>query len=80
MAYLKKNIETLIDIKITDKGRELISTGKFCNIEYFQVGDSEFDYKNEDIFKRDGKKDTQIVFRAKDKDSDVKYPIPVSDI
>ena len=77
MAYLKKNIETLIDIKITDKGRELISTGKFCNIEYFQVGDSEFDYKNEDIFKRDGKKDTQIVFRAKDKDSDVKYPIPV---
>ena len=77
MAYLKKNIESLIDIKITDKGRELISTGKFCNIQYFQVGDSEFDYKNEEIFKKDGKNQTQIVFRAKDKDSDIKYPIPV---
>jgi len=77
MAYLKKNIEALIDVKITDKGRELISTGKFCNIEYFQVGDSEFDYKNEEIFKRDGSAQTQIVLRAKDKDNDIKYPIPV---
>lgn len=77
MAYLKKNIETLIDVKITDKGRELISTGKFCNIEFFQIGDSEYDYKNEDIYEKDGTSQTQVVLRAKDKDSDIKYPIPV---
>lgn len=80
MAYLKKNIESLIDIKITDRGRELISTGEFCNIEYFQIGDSEYDYKNEQIFKRDGSQQSQIVFRAKDKDMDIKYPVPVGDI
>jgi hypothetical protein len=77
MAYLKKNIESLVDIKITDKGRELISTGQFCNIEYFQIGDSEYDYKNEGLLNRDGSAQTQVVFRAKDKDSDIKYPIPV---
>ena len=80
MAYLKKNIEALIDVKITDKGRELISNGQFCNIEYFQIGDSEYDYKNETIYKRDGSGQSQIVFRAKDKDSDIKYPIPVGDV
>ena len=77
MAYLKKNIESLVDIKITDKGRELISTGQFCNIEYFQIGDSEYDYRNEEIYSRDGSPKSQVVFRAKDKDMDIKYPIPV---
>lgn len=77
MAYLKKNIESLIDIKITDRGRELISIGQFSDIEYFQIGDSEFDYNNNQIFERDGSGQTQVVFRAKDKDSDIKYPIPL---
>lgn len=77
MAYLKKNIESLVDIKITDKGRELISKGQFCDIQYFQIGDSEYDYKNEEILNRDGSAQTQVVFRAKDKDTDIKYPIPV---
>jgi len=79
MAYLKKNIEALIDLKITDRGRELISKGEFCNIEYFQIGDSEYDYKNSDILKRDEKTEHQVVLRAKDKDIDIKYPIPVGE-
>ena len=46
MAYLKKNIEALIDLKITDRGRQLISMAEFSDIEYFQIGDSEYDYNN----------------------------------
>lgn len=80
MAYLNKNIQALIDLKITDKGRELISTGQFCDIKYFQIGDSEYDYTNEDIFNRNSQLETQRVLRAKDKDTDIKYPIPVGDL
>jgi hypothetical protein len=75
MAYLKKNIEALIDLKITDRGRQLISMAEFSDIEYFQIGDSEYDYNNRIIKERDESGQQQIVFRAKDKDSDIKYPV-----
>lgn len=43
MGYLNKNTSGLLDIKLTDSGRQSLSRGKF-DISYFQVGDSEVCY------------------------------------
>lgn len=44
MAYIIKNTSGLINTRLTDVGRRKISQGNF-NISYFQVGDSEVNYK-----------------------------------
>lgn len=43
MGYIIKNTSGLINTKITDRGRQLLSQGNF-NISYFQIGDSEVCY------------------------------------
>jgi len=43
MGYLNKNTSALLDIKLTDSGRQSMSQGKF-DISYFQIGDSEVCY------------------------------------
>lgn len=44
MAFIKKKDPTILNIKLTSKGRELLSEGKL-DFKYFAVGDSEIDYK-----------------------------------
>jgi hypothetical protein len=44
MAYIIKNTSGLINTRLTDVGRRYLSQGNF-NISYFQVGDSEVNYK-----------------------------------
>jgi hypothetical protein len=43
MGYILKNTSGLINTKLTDTARQMLSQGKF-NISYFQVGDSEMLY------------------------------------
>jgi hypothetical protein len=43
MGYILKNTSGLMNIKITDAGRQKLSQGRF-NISYFQIGDSEMLY------------------------------------
>jgi len=44
MSYIIKNTAGLINTRVTDVGRRYISQGNF-NISYFQIGDSEVNYK-----------------------------------
>jgi len=44
MSYIIKNTSALINTRVTDVGRRRISQGNF-NISYFQIGDSEVNYK-----------------------------------
>lgn len=44
MAYIIKNTAGLINTRLTDVGRRKLSQGNF-NIKYFQIGDSEVNYK-----------------------------------
>lgn len=43
MAFIEKKDPVVINIKLTSRGRELLSQGKL-NFQYFAVGDSEIDY------------------------------------
>ena len=43
MGFILKNTSGLINSKLTDTARQMLSQGKF-NITYFQVGDSEMLY------------------------------------
>jgi len=43
MAFIDKKDPVVLNIKLTSKGRELLSTGKL-NFKYFGIGDSEIDY------------------------------------
>ena len=43
MAFIEKKDPTVLNIMLTSKGRELLSTGKLT-FKYFTIGDSEIDY------------------------------------
>ena len=43
MAFIEKKSPTVLKVKITSKGRDLLSQGKL-NFKYFEIGDSEIDY------------------------------------
>ena len=43
MAFIDKQDSTVLNIKLTSKGRELLAEGKL-NFKYFVIGDSEIDY------------------------------------
>jgi len=76
MSYLTENNSGNLAARITNKGRKKIAQGSF-NIEYFQIGDSEFDY-GFSVFDG-GDNPSQKVLMPFDKDSQVKYPYKVSD-
>lgn len=44
MAFIEKTDPIVLNIKLTSKGRELLSGGQL-NFKYFAIGDSEIDYK-----------------------------------
>jgi hypothetical protein len=65
MSFLNSNNAEYLSARITQKGRKAIANGNF-KIEYFQVGDSEFDYSTTLT--------NQKVFSPFDKEGGVKYP------
>lgn len=78
MSFLHENESEHIAARITNEGRQKIAEGNF-NIEYFQIGDSEFDYNFDAYNGITGTTNpSQKVFTPLDKDSIVKYPYKVS--
>jgi hypothetical protein len=65
MSFLNSNNAEFLSARITQKGRMAIAKGDF-KIEYFQIGDSEFDYSTSLT--------NQKVFSSLDKEGGVKYP------
>jgi hypothetical protein len=73
MSFLNNNNSEFLSARITQKGRNAITKGSF-NIEYFQIGDSEFDY-NTTFSTLIGQTTHQKVMSPFDKESGIKYPI-----
>ena len=74
MSFLNNNNAEFLSARITQKGRNAIAKGNFT-INYFQIGDSEFDYNTPfDSFTGLNNKPHQKVFSPFDKESGVKYP------
>ncbi len=77
MSYLQENNSANLAARITYEGRKSIARGRF-NIRYFQIGDSEYDYRFSEF---DGiNYPAQKVLTPLDKDSQIKYPYKVSDV
>lgn len=72
MSFLNNNNAEFLSARITQKGRNAIAKGNF-KIEYFQIGDSEFDYTSP-FTSLTGQTTHQKVFSPLDKESGVKYP------
>jgi hypothetical protein len=71
MSFLNSNNAEYLSARITQKGRNAIAKGNF-KIDYFQIGDSEFDYTSITGLTN------QKVFSPLDKESGVKYPYLMS--
>jgi hypothetical protein len=75
MSFLNSNNSEFLSARITQKGRNSIAKGNF-NIEYFQIGDSEFDY-NLIYSGLTGQTSHQKVLSPFDKETSIKYPYKV---
>jgi hypothetical protein len=75
MSFLDNNNSESISARITQKGRNSIAKGNF-NIEYFQIGDSEFDYNFNTLT---GQTNHQMVMSPFDRSTNVKYPFKLDD-
>ena len=72
MSFLDSSNSEYLSARITKKGRNSIAKGEF-NINYFQIGDSEFDY-NLLFSGLTGQTNHQMVLAPVDKECGVKYP------
>lgn len=72
MSFLNSNNSEYLSARITQKGRNSIAKGEF-KINYFQIGDSEFDYDLA-IQTMRTQNNHQMVMSPFDKGSGVKYP------
>ena len=70
MSFLNSNNSEYLSARITNRGRKAIANGNF-NIQYFQIGDSEYDYNLSSLT---GATNHQKVFAPFDYDGGVKYP------
>jgi hypothetical protein len=70
MSFLNSNNAEYLSARITNRGRKAIANGNF-NIQYFQIGDSEYDYNLSSLT---GSTNHQKVFAPFDYDGGVKYP------
>jgi hypothetical protein len=70
MSFLNSNNSEYLSARITNRGRKAIANGNF-NVQYFQIGDSEYDYN---LVSLTGSTDHQKVFAPFDYDGGVKYP------
>jgi hypothetical protein len=71
MSFLDSNISEHLSARLTQKGRNAIAKGNF-SIDYFAVGDSEFNYIYPYL---SGSTNHQKVFTPFDKDTQIKYPL-----
>ena len=72
MSFLNSNNSEFLSARITNRGRKAIANGNF-NIQYFQIGDSEYDYTTP-FNSLTGTTGQQKVFAPFDYESGVKYP------
>jgi len=72
MSFLNSNNSEYLSARITNRGRKAIANGNF-NIQYFQIGDSEYDYTSP-FNTLTGTTGQQKVFAPFDYESGVKYP------
>lgn len=72
MSFLNSNNSEYLSARITQKGRNSIAKGDF-QVNYFQIGDSEFDYDSTISILRT-QTNHQMVMSPFDKESGVKYP------
>ena len=72
MSFLNSSNSEYLSARITQKGRNSIAKGEFI-INYFQIGDSEFDY-NIAFSGLTGQTNHQMVLSPVDKECGVKYP------
>jgi hypothetical protein len=72
MSFLNSSNSEYLSARITQRGRNSIAKGEF-NINYFQIGDSEFDY---DLLFTGltGQTNHQMVLAPVDKECGIKYP------
>ena len=75
MSFLDSSNSEFLSARITQKGRNSIAKGNF-NIEYFQIGDSEFDY-NTLYGGLTGQTTHQKVLSPFDKENSIKYPYKI---
>ena len=75
MSFLDSNNSEFLSARITQKGRNSIAKGNF-SIEYFQIGDSEFDY-NSLYSSLTGQTTHQKVLAPFDKETAIKYPYKI---
>ena len=78
MGFIDKNDPTVINIKLTSKGRELLSQGKL-NYKYFVVGDSEIDYRLINEINKDSSDYSgfdSVILNAFDKNPNIISSIP----
>lgn len=68
MSYIIKKNDPLVNLKLTDQGRLLLSNG-LLNFSSFSLGDSEMDYTNNSPKKLN-------ILRPTDNNHDILYPIP----
>ena len=78
MSFLNSSNSEFLSARITSKGRNAIAKGSF-NIEYFQVGDSEFDYTSP-FTVLTGTTNHQKVFTPFENESGVKYPFSLDSV
>lgn len=79
MAFIEKKDPIVLNIKLTSKGRELLSKGEL-NFRYFAIGDSEIDYEfnretgfnsfNSSVLRPADKNPHQLSFISKNLDGD----------
>jgi hypothetical protein len=72
MSFLSSNDAEYLSARLTQRGRNAIARGNF-NIQYFQIGDSEFNY-NTPFIGLTGTTGQQKVLSPTDKENGVKYP------
>lgn len=75
MSFLNNNNSEFLSARITQQGRNAISKGNF-SINFFQVGDSEFDY-NTLYSTLTGQTTHQKVLTPFDKENNIKYPYKI---
>lgn len=75
MSFLDSTNSEYLSARITKKGRRAIASGNF-NIQFFQIGDSEYDY-NFDVLS--GNTNHQKILSPMDKEGGVKYPYGIDD-
>lgn len=77
MSFLNNDNAQYLSARITQKGRKAIAKGDF-QINYFQVGDSEFDYSTAFSAYTGGTRPNEKVFSPFDKETGVKYPLKLN--